>query len=94
MKISKDLFIKSIEAIRLQLAEDKVNSSIIAEVFDAKDFCLYDNEKLVNAIIDLLSVDFDKEDLTHYCFELNFGKPSLDSEWETAEMLYDRLTKE
>jgi hypothetical protein len=92
--ISKELFVKSIEAIRLQLGEDKVNATIVAEMFGAKDFCLYDNDKLVNAIIDLLSVDFDRNDLTHYCFDLNFGKPSLDSEWETAEMFFDRLIGE
>jgi hypothetical protein len=89
--ISEELFIKSIEALRLQMYEDKVNANIVAEVFGTSEFNLYNNEKLVNAIIDLLSVDFDKEELTHYIFDLNFGKPSPDSEWEIPKMLYYRL---
>ena len=91
--ISKELFVSSIEAIRLQLAEDKINSSIVAEVFGAKDFCLYDNDKLINAIVDLLAVDFDRNEIEHYCFVLNFGKISDEEDFESNEELYDRLSK-
>jgi hypothetical protein len=92
--ISKELFVNSIEALRLQLGEDKVNASIIAEVFGVKDdFCLYDNNKLINAIIDLLAVDFEKNELEHYCFVLNFGKISDEECFESTEELYNRLSK-
>ena len=91
--ISKELFVKSIEAIRLQLGEDKVNANIVAEMFGAKDFCLYDNEKLINAIIDLLSIELDQEEIRHYCFVLNFGKVSDEEEFESCEDFYDRLTQ-
>ena len=91
--ISKELFVKSITALQLQLAEDKVNANIVAEVFGASEFNLYNNEKLINAIIDLLAVDFDREDLTHYIFDLNFGKPTSHSECEEIDEFYERLVK-
>jgi len=91
--ISKELFVSSIEAIRLQVGEDKVNANIVAEMFGAKDFCLYNNEKLINAIIDLLAICFDAEEIRHYCFVLNFGKISDEEEFESIEDFYDRMTK-
>lgn len=94
MKINKELFVKTIESIRFQLSEDRINANIVAEMFGAKDFCLYNNEKLINAIIDLLAVDFDAEEIRHYCFVLNFGKISDEEEFESVEDFYDRLTKD
>lgn len=91
--IDKLIFCNSIEAIRVQLADDKKNSEIVAEIFQSKEFNLYNNDRLVIAIIDLLSIYFDRNEITHYIFDLNFGKPSSDSECETAEKLYDRLIK-
>jgi len=91
--ISKELFVKSIESLRLQIGEDKKNAEIVAEIFGASTFYLYDNEKLIHSIIDLLSIWFDKEDLNHFCFQLNFGKISDEEEFESIEDFYDRLTK-
>lgn len=91
--IEKELFCSSIEVIRSQLAKDKINCDLIREAFSLNEEFLYDNHDLIKQIINLLSIWFDKEDLEHYCFDMNFGKPSSDSNWETAEMLYDRLAK-
>lgn len=33
-------------------------------------------------------------EVSHYCFELNFGKPSLDGPCELPQELYERLIKE
>ena len=91
--ISQEKFVNAIEQIRLQLAEDRKNSEIVAEVFGASEFNLYDNHKVINTVIDLLSIWFDKESLTHYCFVLNFGKLANDEDFESTEELYERLTR-
>lgn len=91
--MTEELFVKVIETMRVQYNEDQVNSRLIGEVFKSKEFNLYDNSKLYCQIIELLSIWFDKGDLEIYCFQMNFGKPSSDSEWETPQMLYKRLTK-
>lgn len=33
-------------------------------------------------------------EVTHYCFELNFGKPNIEGTYESPQELYDRLIKE
>jgi len=91
--IEKEVFCLAIDAMREQIAKDKLNSSLIQEVFPINEEFMYDNSLLIKQIINLLSIWFDKEDLEHYCFEMNFGKPHLESDWETSEMLYDRLAK-
>jgi hypothetical protein len=91
--IEKEVFCLAIDSMREQIAKDKLNSSLIQEVFPINEEFMYDNSLLIKQIINLLSIWFDKEDLEHYCFEMNFGKPSYDSNWETTEMLYDRLAK-
>jgi len=91
--IEKEIFCLAIEAMREQIAKDKLNSSLIQEVFPVNEEFMYDNSLLIKQIINLLSIWFDKSELEHYCFEMNFGKPSSESNWETPEMLYDRLVK-
>jgi hypothetical protein len=95
--ISQELFVKVIQSIQLQLAEDKKNSELVAEAFGATDFSLYDNHKLINSIIDLLEVYFDpkffREEITFFCFQLNFGKLANDEDFESIEQLYCRLAK-
>lgn len=89
--IEKEIFCLAIESMREQIAKDKLNSSLIQEVFPINEEFLYDNSLLIKQIINLLAIWFDKEELEHYCFDMNFGKQNSESDWETAEMFYDRL---
>jgi len=96
--MTEQLFCSVIENLRQQYAEDKKNGEIIAEAFSCEGFALYNTEKLVKAIFDMLHLFFPPDadghcEITFYCFVHNFGKPSTDSETETPEMLYQRLTK-
>jgi len=89
--ISKSDFIEAINSIQIQLYEDKKNAEIVAEMFQASEFNLYDNNRLICTIIKLLSFWFPKEDLEHYCFQLNFGKNG--EEYESPEEFYDALLR-
>ena len=96
--IEKSKFVEAIDSIRFQLTKDIKSSELMAEAFGVDELSLYDNEFLIKSIISLLQIWFPLgEDnfceISHYCFCLNFGKPSPDSELETTEMFYDRLTK-
>lgn len=53
------------------------------------------NDDVVLKIIKALLVFFPdgKDDLEHYCFDNNFGKPTPESEYDTIEDLYERLIK-
>jgi hypothetical protein len=95
--ISEEKFCQAIENIRLQLANDKKSSELVAEAFGAQDFALYDNSLLITTIISLLQEYFPKDDngfcgIEHYCFDLNFGKLA-DQELITTSDLYYELTK-
>lgn len=95
--IEKNTFVEAIEAMERQYIKDKEHSESIGKIFSTEDCNLYDNENLYKKIIELLRIWFPVDEDGHcaissYCFEMNFGKPSLDSEYETPEMLYDRLT--
>jgi len=89
--ISQEKFVNAIESIRLQKYEDKKNSELLKEAFSLNEFPMFQNDKLVNTIIDLLSFWFDKESITDYCFISEFGKIGPESEWETPTQLYSRL---
>lgn len=84
------MFCEVLESLREQMALDKRCSEILAEVFNTDEFVLYDNTILIKKIIDVLSILVDKESLEHYVFDLNFGKPSSESEWETPQQFYKR----
>lgn len=90
--INKEDFCLAITSIEEQVYKDKTNSTLLQEVFSINEEFIYDNSLLIKQIINLLSIWFDKEDLEHYCFDLNFGKPSIDGDFETVEQFYDRLT--
>jgi len=87
--ITQEQFVNAIETMRLQRYEDKKNGELLQEAFLLNEFPIFENSKLYNQIIELLSIWFDKEELVHYCFVYEFGK--LDG--ETVEMLYKRLKK-
>ena len=91
--ITEVQFVNAIESIRLQRYEDKKNGELLQEAFSLNEFPIFENSKLVNAIIDLLGIWFDKEDLNHYIFDCEFGKIGPESEWETPKQLYSRLKK-
>ena len=95
--IEKQTFIEAIEAMRYQYEKDKEHSESIGKIFSTEDCNLYDNENLYKKIIDLLRIWFPVDedgfcDIEFHCFFLDFGKPNPNSEWETPEMLYERLT--
>ena len=89
--ITEVQFVNAIESIRLQRYEDKKNGELLQEAFSLNEFPMFQNDKLVNTIIDLLSFWFDKEELVEYCFIREFGKIGPESEWETPAQLYSRL---
>lgn len=89
--ISQEQFVNAIESMRLQKYDDKKNGELLAEAFLINEFPIFQNDKLVNTIIDLLSIWFDKEELVHYCIHCNFGKIGPESEWETLIELHSRL---
>lgn len=91
--ISQEQFTNAIESMRLQKYDDKKNSELLCEAFSINEFSIFQNDKLFNTIIDLLSIWFDRDELVNYCFHENFGKSSLESDWETPEELYNRLLK-
>lgn len=91
--ISQEQFTNAIESMILQKYDDKKNGQLLQEAFSMNEFPIFNNDKLVNTTIDLLSIWFDREELEHYIFHCNFGKPSLESEWETPIELYNRLLK-
>lgn len=55
------------------------------------------NDEIVSKIIIGLQKYFPKDkngfcEIEHYCFDNNFGKPTTESEYDTIENLYNRLT--
>jgi len=80
--ISKELFEKSIESIRL-LALDKNGKN---------------NFNAIRVSIEILEMFFPKDEngfseIEFYCIFCNFGKPNIDSEYESPIKLYERLIK-
>ena len=91
--IDKIEFCKAIESLRLQKAHDFKSGELIKEAFGSEISLIYNNDKLILTVIDLLSTQFDRSELEHYIFDLNFGKPAPDSDWITPEELYEQLIK-
>lgn len=92
--ITKKLFIQTLTNLMVQISEDKKNGELISEAFGGGEFYpMYDNAKLIASIIDLLAISFDKEELLHYCFTLNFGKIGTEENHESFSALYHRLKK-
>lgn len=93
--ILKEVFISSIEAIRLQQHKDSLSADLIGKVFNTDSVNPYDTSLVTLAIIQLLQVFFPKDEngfceISHYCFDMNFGK--IDGmELITPEDLWDRL---
>ncbi len=92
--MTEKIFVESIEAVRNQMANDR----LFQEAFELKpDFPLY-SSKIIKTIVNLLHIHFPMDEngfseIEFYLFSQNFGKPSYDSELETIENFYKRLTK-
>ena len=63
--ISKELFCSSIEALRKQSRHDMKAGELIREAFGAEIGLLYNNQILIDAVIDFLSTEFEKEEIIH-----------------------------
>jgi len=92
--ISKELFCSSIEALSKQSHHDMKAGELIREAFGAEIGLLYNNQILIDAVIDFLSTEFDRDELIHYCYCLNFGRISTEEDFESLENFHDRLIKE
>jgi len=58
----------------------------------------YESDQMFAKIIRLLKNEFPADEngfseIEHYVFDKNFGKPTSESELESIEELYERLTK-
>lgn len=94
MIITKEIFCSVIKALREQHHKDRTFASLMDEAFGAEIGLLYNNQILIDWMIDLLATEFDREELVHYCYFLNFGKLSSEEDFETEERLYERLLAE
>jgi hypothetical protein len=98
MTISKELFVESIEAMRLQYVEDIKNAELVSEAFKIEQINLYDNQILNNMIMKMICSGTKDErecfiELEHYAYVMDFGKLSREEYFEEPEDLYDRLIK-
>lgn len=94
MMISKQLFIKTIEALQEQYNHDKQCADALGQMYNTEISGTYNTSYLSNAILELLRVHFPKDadghcEIEHYAYCLNFGK--LGEEYESPEELYFRL---
>lgn len=93
MIITKEIFCSSIDALRKQNHQDRTFTSLMNEAFGAEIGILYNNQILIDWVIDFLATEFDREEIVNYCYCLNFGKLSSEEDFETEEQLYERLIK-
>jgi hypothetical protein len=97
-KLTKDIFVSTIEAIRGQVDYDIDQHFALSSALKLDDGVLpiYDNSLLVKALFVLLHATFPKDekgfcDIEHYCFDLNFGNVSEDK-FISIEELWCALT--
>ncbi len=91
--IDKKVFCDSLNRIKKQMDYDKKTAELLKEAFGIESNFIYNNNELILCTIELLSIWFEKSELEHYIFDLNFGKPSSESDWLAPEEFYDNLTK-
>lgn len=77
--MKKQVFIDTIEAIRLQKKHDLECASKIGEIYDVFEAnALYKTHWLENALIQLLQIEFDDNNemswIEYFLWELDFGK--------------------
>lgn len=92
--ISREIFVSAIDSIRDQMANDKINSSVLSEIFPGSELATYNNALLIRGILDLLRFWFPRDEdgfceLEYYCFDSNFGK--FEDGFESTSDFYLRL---
>jgi len=108
--LSKKLFVKAIDSIKKQKEVDSEFCEAMSKIFkDAYGPFMYDNDRLVEMVIQLMSESFGMDagqwnDITYFIHELDYGsrwKPGMvtdengqDIDMSTAEKLYDYLALE
>lgn len=98
--LSKELFISTIESIRLQYVQDVEYSNAVSTVFNISDGVVppYNNSLLIKSLVSLLQFHFPRVDghcaIEHYMFDLNFGRISHEKEVITIEDLWYQITKD
>ena len=93
--IPKELFCSIMEKLRVQMYLDQKNGEAIQEIFGCGSRCSYNDDLLVQAIMELLHFHFPKDEegfsrIEHYVFYLEFGKVGS-KEIIPAEDLYEAL---
>lgn len=96
--ITKEIFVDTINSLQKQIEYDIKIGEFIKESFGIEyEAVLYDNSIVTMALFKILQHIFPPEkshcEIEHYCFNLNFGKPTPESEYESPKELYDRLIK-
>lgn len=75
--ITKEQFVKHIEAIKIQHGKDSANAKMFGKIFDTfGSTCQYDNSAIENALVSLLAqVMGDTENgwIEYFIYELSFG---------------------
>jgi hypothetical protein len=90
--IQKDIFVNVMNSLMVQMHKDRQTEALLKEAYGEFHLCP-DNSLLISSIIDLLAIDFDKDELVHYIFNCNFGKLNSESEHLTPDGFYDQLIK-
>ena len=107
MKISKELFISSIEALQKQYEHDQKCSEAFKIILPHDFITSYDNHFTNNKLLELLQVltndNHQHSWIEYYCFELDFGKKwkkgdvtekdGMDIPLATIEDLWNLLSK-
>jgi hypothetical protein len=77
----KETFIDTINFLEIMVKEKKKNKETILLI------------KKIFTLLPLFFTDYNnaKIEIEHYCYDTNFGKPSLDSEYITPGDLYEKL---
>ena len=88
--LPKEIFVTSLEALRQQIINDKISANLVSQAFPGSEISSYDNSLAITAVLTLLSIWFDLEDLQHYCFDLDFGKHH-ENGFMSLEDFYDSL---
>lgn len=103
--MNKELFVESIEALRLQYEHDAKCTELLSKVFESTHMNGYDNHYANNQLLKILCVGM-KDSTPHswieyFCFEINFGKEYYEGiatekdgthiDISTSEKLYDYL---
>ena len=97
MDISREDFEFVIESLREQVRRDIVYGDSLLGLLGVDGFYCYDNSLVVNGLLRLLRLfsPIDENghcEISHYCFECNFGK--IGEEYESPGEFYDRLKRE